>query len=343
MTDHVNEAMIRLTRYQLARGFSYWPVSATHAGSYSDWGSSYMGHFLIEAKERGYHVPPDLFDHWYQDAENRAKRLNRKNHRYQTYRLFVLALSGKSHMGAMNLIRENYLNELDPLSRKLLAAAYYVSGQKNTAREIDTSVSDEIVVYREMGGTYGSDLRDLALTTYLCMKMDDLETASRLLQRVYRNFTSGGWYSTQETAMVLLCMGTYYKMSPFSGGSVHFHMHKEGAGSEKMTLDGYQMMVDLQGMWDKRITVTSDDDNPLFINLLVEGVPLEDRIQTAHHGIQLVRSFYNEEGLPITVDRRQQGAPFWIVYQVQSLTSAVLENLALSSILPAAPIKQNPS
>jgi len=335
VTDNINAAIRRLTRYQISHGFSYWPTSNYHRGLYNDWGTSYAGHFLLEAKNQGYHVPPSLFNHWLKDAEKNAKKVNTKNHRYQAYRLYLLALSGKPNMGAMNLVRENYFKDLDPLSKKLLATAYYISGQKHIASEIEKTPTTEVNPYREMGGTFGSSIRDMALMTTLCLKMDDVKTASRLLQNVNRAFKSHGWYSTQETAMTILALGTYYRTVPFTGGGVQFTVTFEGQKDQKINLAGYQTTMDLEAMWGKKITITSQEENPLFVYLYEEGVPLEDRIKTEASGLELTRNFYDENGQPITVDTRDQGKPFWVFYTVKSTYGEKLENLALSSIFPA--------
>jgi len=335
VTDHINAAMQRLAQYQISKGFSYWPVSSDHSGNYSDWGTSYAGHFMIEAKALGYHVPPSLFDHWLSDASERAKSVNKEDHRYQTYRLFLLALAGKPHIGAMNVLRENYLNDLDPLSQKLLAAAYFISGQKSAAQEIDRNVRTEITGYREMGGTFGSHRRDLAFMICLCLRMEDMQTATRLLRSLSREFVPHTWYSTQETAMALLGLGTFYKNNPFSGGSVQFHVHTEGRGTEKMMLHGYQTTMDLDDIWGKRVTVTTDNNNPLFISLFVEGIPLGSRIRSESSGLVLRRNFYDEDGHPVTIDTREQGKPFWVIYNIGSQYGETIENVALSSVFPA--------
>ncbi len=335
VTDNINAGIEKLSRFKMDSGFSFWPVSAHHRSEYSEWGSSYVGHFLLEARALGYHVPGGLYDHWLKDARKKAKKVDKKNHRYQTYRLFLLAFAGKPHIGAMNLIRENYLPDLDPLSRKLLAAAYYVSGKKDVAREVNRSAPTEIQHYREMGGTYGSALRDRALMTYISVIMENEQTAAFLLREVAKSFGRYGWYSTQEVSMALLSIGTYYKLSPFTGGSVSFRVKMGDEAAETVTLDEYQLIIDLENMWGKEITVTNDSNNMLFVTLFEEGIPIEDRIETDSNGIQLTRNFYSEDGLPITVNERKQGDAFWVVYTAKSVYSTRLEELALSSVFPS--------
>jgi uncharacterized protein YfaS (alpha-2-macroglobulin family) len=335
VTDNINSAIKKLSKFQINNGFSFWPVSNTNHAEYSDWGSSYTGHFLVEARSLGYHIPEALYDHWLRNAQREAKSVNRKNHRFQTYRLFILALADEANIGAMNLVRENYMAELDPLSRKLLAAAYYIAGKEGVAVDIDRTVQTEIIKYRETSGTYGSALRDLALMTYLCLKMNDLNTASRLLQRIVRSFTPHGWYSTQETAMALLCISSFYKTSPFTGGTLKFQLKLGDEKLQEMTLNRYQEVIDLDNMWDKEIKITTASSDPLFVTLMVEGIPLDNRIKTEHQGIELTRNFYSEEGMPIIVDDRLQGDPFWVIYSVRSAYNTTLEELALSSIFPS--------
>lgn len=335
VTDNINAAIGRLSRYQMSDGFSFWPTEGNRSPRFSDWGSNYVGHFLIEARERGYHVPQGLFGHWVKTAQKRAKLVDRKNHRYQSYRLFLLALAGEPNAGAMNLVRENYLPELDPLSRKLLAAAYHISGEKEAASVIDRSAPTEIPQYRELGGTYGSALRDRALITYLCVKMDDLKTAGRLLRETTRSFSPRGWYTTQESAMVLLCVGAFYDRSPFTGGAVTFKVKMGDGKAETVTLGGYRTTRELDGMWDREISVTNESEGPLFVTLSIEGIPVDDRIETGHSGMTLARNFYDGDGRPMDVARLPQGKSFWVVYIVGNEIATPIETLALTSVFPA--------
>lgn len=334
-TDHINRGIERLQRYKLSSGFSYWPPSSYYNGRYSKWGTSYAGHFLIEAKALGFHVPPSLYNHWLHDAKKRARDVDRENHRFQAYRLFLLALAEKPDMGAMNLMRENYLPEMDPLSRMLLAAAYHVSGNADAARKVRQDVPTEVTSYRELSGTYGSAVRDRALITYLCLKMGDTRTSASLLRNLAADFRPGRWYSTQETAVAIMAIGAYYKATPFTGGAVEFTLARQGSKPEKMRLAGYQTVVPLENMWGRQVTVSTQHKNPVFVSLFTEGIPLDDRVKTEHNALLLTRNFYSDEGNPITVTERAQGKPFWVVYRVQSEYAQSLKELALTSVFPS--------
>ncbi len=334
ITDNINDAIKKLSNFQYQSGFSYWPVSRNSQSEYSDWGTSYAGHFLLEAKDKGYYVPDNLYKHWLNDAKKNAKLINTKNHRFQTYRLFLLALAGSPDMGAMNLVRENYLAKLDPLSRKLLAAAYYLSGQKEAAMAIDQATA-EITDYRELSGTYGSALRDRALMLYLCKKMENNKTATMILKNVMDSFSKRSWYSTQETAMALLGISTYYKNMPGTGGMVKFKVKIAGEKEQTIELSNYQSTMDVSAMWNKKITISTENSEPLFVTLYREGIPVESRIKTEHQGIELTRTFYNENGYPVEIETQKQGQSFWVVYTVKNIYGGHLEELALTSVFPA--------
>jgi len=334
ITDNINGGIARLHQFMMGGGFSYWPVDLWNSGAVSDWGTLYAGHFLVEAKAAGYHVPNSLFNHWLGAVKKHAKTVDRGNHRYQCYRLFLLSLAGHPHQGAMNLVRENWLPELDPLSKKMLAASFYLAGQKDAAAQIDKSIKTEITAYREMGGTYGSSLRDQAFMAYLAYTINDMQTATKVLASVAKDFRPWGWYSTQETAFALMAVSTVYSKSPMTGGAINFTVETAGK-KEKYQLKGYETSVSGEKMWDKEVTIYSESAGPLFVTLFEEGIPIDNRIKTEQNGLELTRNFYDEDGNSITLKDIRQGAQFWVRYRVRSTTQVLLENLALSSLFPS--------
>ncbi len=334
ITQNVNNAIERLASFKLSRGFSYWPLSSYYRYDYNDWATSYAGHFLILAKRKGYYVPDNLYNHWISSSKQMARTTNILNHRYQSYRLYLLSLAEKPDMGAMNLLRENNLDDLDPLSRKFLATAYYLAGQKEAAKQVDQS-QWQIKPYREMGGTYGSDLRDRAMIAYLCLQMDDTKTASFILKKVFDGFSAKSWHSTQETAIVLLAASELYAKTPGNGGDVKFTVSVDGKKFKDVELQQAQQVLDISNALNKQITVTTKSSDPVYVSLQVEGIPVTDRIRTETQGILVDRKFYNEEGYPISVKDLEQGKSFWVIYKVKSEYVGTLEELALSSIFPA--------
>ena len=326
----INAGIERLAMFKNRGGFSYWPGGSTS----SAWGTNYAGHFLIEAKALGYHVPDHLYKHWIKTAKKNARDISKKNLRVAAYRLFLLALAGEANDGGMNLMRENYSKDLDDLSRKLLATAYHLAGQKAIAREVDQATYRFNSV-RETGYSYGSSLRDMAFSAYLAIKMEDMNTAAKLVKDVVEKFDQRGWYSTQETAISLLAYGSFYKSNSLDASDVNFSIQYGDADPEKMTLKTSQTILALDEHWGQKVTIESDSKNLLFLTLYTEGIPLDNRIETSFAGINLSRQFYDEKGNPKQVKTVRQGQAFWVVYKVNSRESKTLEEVALTSIIPS--------
>jgi uncharacterized protein YfaS (alpha-2-macroglobulin family) len=124
---HVEAAIQKLRKFQLPNGgFTYWPGRQQN----DDWGSNYAGHFLLEAKKKGYYVPPVMLNQWkeYQrKSSNSWKPSSRRTDLIQAYRLYTLALAQIPELGAMNRLRERNLS--DPTVRWQLASAFFSQGR----------------------------------------------------------------------------------------------------------------------------------------------------------------------------------------------------------------------
>ena len=155
---NVTAAISKLYENQLSNGgFSYWKGS-----NYADdWTTSYIGQFFIEAEKRGYALPSGSKQNWLNFQNNQARQWKHEpsyqNDFAQAYRLYTLALAGSPNMGAMNRLRET--NDISANTKRTLAAAYAIAGQKQTANKLFQAVStDDSNAYY-----YGSALRNKAM------------------------------------------------------------------------------------------------------------------------------------------------------------------------------------
>ena len=114
MTAKVDEVIRVLSSRQLGDGgFMFW-----YGNNYSsEWATTYAGHFLVEARNRGYEVSETVLSRWVQFQRRLAQNwLPTNPYRgyyafsmsdlQQAYRLYTLALSGNTELGAMNRMRE---------------------------------------------------------------------------------------------------------------------------------------------------------------------------------------------------------------------------------------------
>jgi len=205
MDKNINAAIARLSRFQLpSGGFGFWPGTR----SASVWASNYAGHFLIEAKKKGYHVPPEMMLRWLRFQKSMALQ-TRDPLLVRIYRVYLMALAGEPPRAAMNLLRENNLRDLNDTEKWLLAAAYQLSGLERTARNILKDTGLRIPEYRAFDRTYGSKLRDRAIILSQLVYFERWEEARTAVEAIASDLTSMSWYSTQTTAFALLAIGQY--------------------------------------------------------------------------------------------------------------------------------------
>ncbi|MFZ1425052.1 MAG: MG2 domain-containing protein [Saprospiraceae bacterium] len=209
ITNNIQIAIDKLRRFQLSDGsFSYWPGLE----DYSDWNTSYVGHFLIETKNAGYRVPDDLLKSWYNFQRTRSnafvpniKGLYHRPELMQAYRLYTMSLYGKPEWSAMNQLFQNKGNDL--MTSILLAGAYAASGKKEIATQLISNLAfNELNYYRELAYSYGSNTRDEALIAQVLVLLDRKSEASNLLKKLIQRTSSNYFYSTQEMSMILVAV-----------------------------------------------------------------------------------------------------------------------------------------
>ena len=185
-------------------GLSYW----TGEGSTNDWGSTYAGHFMIEAEKKGYVLPFAFKSNWvhYQKRVARNWRPNKGGYSgdlLQAYRLYTLALSGNADLGAMNRLRE--FDELSNAAKWRLAAAYALVGQQQASRELANTAAIQFLD-NHCRYSYGSITRNKAMVLETMLLLEDSRTFE-FAKSIAKELSSDQWMSTQTTAYGLLAMG----------------------------------------------------------------------------------------------------------------------------------------
>ncbi|MEM6379161.1 MAG: hypothetical protein AAF705_13180, partial [Bacteroidota bacterium] len=134
---NIEAAIRRLKRFiQPNGGMSYWPGYTNP----NDWGTTYAGHFLLEANKKGYVLPIGFKSNWINYQQQQAKRWRGGNNDLaQAYRLYTLALAGSPDLSSMNRLRES--SNLSNNAKLRLAAAYGLAGQKNAANQLLNSAN----------------------------------------------------------------------------------------------------------------------------------------------------------------------------------------------------------
>jgi uncharacterized protein YfaS (alpha-2-macroglobulin family) len=329
---NIDAGIRRLRRFRAPEGgFATWP-----GGSEADlWSTNYAGHFLIEARRVGHHVPEDLSRSWL-TFQNRMAAREAGDLRTRAYRLYLLALAGDPATGAMNLMKEEHLESLDPLSSWLLAAAYDLGGLEAASRQVLARAGTEVPAYRERGGTYGSTLRDTAMILYLATALEQEATALELFGEVNAALGTRGYLTTHETAFSLLGVGSYLRHTWDADAPVRGRLITSGDPRERrFDHTGAAVTFDLTESVGTTVRLHSESSARLYAAFEWEGIPIEPIAEPVAENLNLEVRWLDEDGRNLDPSRLAQGTVFWCHLRVASRHESRVENVALTQILPS--------
>ncbi|MBK9335994.1 MAG: hypothetical protein IPM98_05200 [Lewinellaceae bacterium] len=348
ITRNVTAAIDRLRRFQQNDGgFSYWPGG----GDVNDWSSTYAGHFLLEAKAKGYALPQGMLDQWvaYQTKVSRkwnplASNANDNwptydNDLNQAYRLYTLALAGKPDLSGMNRMKEQ--QKLYVQSALLLASAYAQAGKPEAARELANKKWRDDWRYVWGGNTYGSGLRDNALMLETYTAIGDTKRAAILVESISKELGEEqlGWgWNTQSLATALRALSNY-AVKNFGSNGPNFAYRLGGGGMQKG--DGSRPIATAdftdKAFETSRIGVKNNGKAKLYARLLVSGQLLTGEETGVSENIAVAVRYIDNSGNPVDISRLRQGSDF--VAEVTIRRSSDMKfpfnELALAQVFPS--------
>lgn len=317
-------------------GFGYWPGTAENS---DPWGTTYAGHFMVEAQANGYYVPDDMLKRWKKYQKNKALEWRRNDQYYssdlmQAYRLYTLALAGAPEIGAMNRLREQ--GNLSTTAAWMLASSYVKAGQPEAAKKLIEKLSTTVKPYRELGYSYGSDFRDKALIMETLVLLNDKTKAFALLKEVSKALSDNGyWMSTQETAFCLKAVASFASLE--KKGELKYAYTLNGKKVNASTqLPIAQIQIPITGVKKESIQLTNESSGMLFTRLIMEGTPARGQEEDENSNLAINIRYTDADGKSIDITNLEQGTEFVAEVSVtHSGTRASYENLALSQVFPS--------
>lgn len=233
----------------------------------------------------------------------------------------------------MNRLRTT--TALSDQTRWMLAAAYAVNNRKDVAKEIVKDLTTKVSPYREMGWTYGSDLRDEAVIAEALMRMDDMAGAAGVVRQIAQQLSSGGWYSTQSTAWAMMVVSrftadhaldkTMHYTSTVAGKADNCVSAKPIVRVELPVPDG-----------KKRVTIANTGKNLLYLRLVRTGTPVAGEEKPASNGLVMQVRYKTMDGQIINPASLDQGTDFQAEVTVQNPgTRGRYQQLALTQVFPS--------
>ncbi|TVR54841.1 MAG: hypothetical protein EA426_16485 [Spirochaetaceae bacterium] len=347
LDGNIRAAIESLRRFQLPSGaFAYWPGQRNA----SIWGTNYAGHFLIEAKARGYEVPSSMMNEWLRFQRSAAIAAEGTVIE-RVYRTYLLALAGEPAIGAMNLLRENTLARMRDVERWLLGAAYSLAGIETTANAVLGVAGTKVEEYAEFGGSYGSTVRDYAMILDAAVVTGNDSVADSVFELVAEAISdSETWYSTQTLGYGLLATGKYLdSISAGNGNTVAGFIELPDGSRTRFESEEIVTRIELTDevfpggvVPDFPPFVGVEIDRGLsarrvFVSLEWTGRPLVGVEPASSRNLSLDVRFADIDGRTIDPTRLTQGTEFWAHYRVRKTRAETqdLAELAVTQIIPS--------
>lgn len=340
MHEKINNAIKLLGTRQLRDGgFVDWP-----SNNYSsEWTSTYVGHFLLEAKNKGFDVSNNVLQLWEQFQSKLSRNWNRTSsirHYYnismvelqQAYRLYSLALAGEPQLGAMNRMKE--IKGLSVQARWRLAAAYAVIGKLDVANELIYNTKDTIDQYSFNNDTYGSSERDMAMIMETYLLLGKPEKALNLSHQVAEKLSSE-YSSTQTVAYGLLAMSKLAKEMGKSNIQIDWTLNNNAMNEINTPQSIYRVNIEPRN--NINISINNRGEGKIYAQLVGKTQPTTNSIPQVenYQDLQLEVSYTGLDGKPLSPTSLLQGVEFISTATITNRSSQPLTDMALVQIFPS--------
>ncbi len=341
--QNINDGINRIKKFQTPRGgLGYW----IGEDGENDWGTNYAGHFMIEAKNKGYKLPNGFLNNWIEFQTKKANQWTPTNSRYyryshrdgeliQAYRLYTLALAKKPVLGAMNRMRE--MNGLSSIAQWRLAAAYYLAGKPEIANTIVAELNQTVKTYSRYSYSYGSQERDQAMIMETMILMKDQTSAFIILKELAQKMTSNRWMSTQTTAYCLLAAGKFVGTKN-TGETSSYQININGK-AKNVTINEKPIVkhtIEVDGLSTGNISVKNTGGKPLFINITLTGTSTIGNEVKTQSNLAMDIKYLDLDGNIINPANIKQGTDFMAEITIKHPgVRGDYKDLAIDQIFPS--------
>ncbi|CAM1333095.1 alpha-2-macroglobulin family protein [Tenacibaculum aestuariivivum] len=330
---NIKATIQRLSDFQLANGgLSYWQGNAIA----SSWGTSYAGHFMLEAAKKGYVLPIGFRTKWIsyqkQQARNWRNNLTYENNALsQAYRLYTLSLANSADVASMNRLRETA--DISNEAKIQLASAYALIGKKSIAKDILNQLALNSYKKKQYSN-FGSEIRNKAMALNTFILLNDETKAIKLAKEIAENLSDDLWMSTQTTAYSLLAMSKYaLQNGENSGINAKYALNKNSVNvntSKALFTDDLKALKK-----ENSITISNSSKGVLYVRIFNKGILPVGEEKVIQKNLETAVFYKTKEGSLIAPDNLSQGTNFIAEVTVKNVTNNRIENVALTEYIPS--------
>ena len=337
--ENIKAAIRKLNSFVLpSGGLGYWP----NEGNENDWGTSYAGHFMIEAEKKGYSLPVNFRKNWLNYQKKAAKNWKKRSDKYlqddflQAYRLYTLALANSPDLGSMNKLREQ--PGLSIQAQWRLAAAYALAGQPEIAQSMISNISMNVSPYNGFYYSYGSMERDWAMILETLVLLNQHARGIDLVKKISNILSGENWISTQTTAYCLLALSKYMSTQGTSNElKFDYALEKNAKTTYVVTkLPVAQFDFDVKDKSNAYMTINNKGEGVVFVRITMEGTPEIGDQSEKQNNLTLSIEYTDMAGRLIDISNLTQGTDF--LTKVKISNPSGIENyrdMALTQIFPS--------
>ncbi len=311
--ENIKTAIRKLNSFVLPNGgLAYWPNEQNE----NDWGSSYAGHFLIEAEKKGFSLPVNFKKNWLNYQKKTARNWKNSSDKFQqndllqAYRLYTLALANSPDLGSMNKLRE--MPGLSLQAQWRLAAAYALAGQSEIAQSMISNISVNINPYTGFYNSYGSVERDWAMMLETLALLNQHSRGIDLMKKISRLLSGDHWLSTQTTAYCLLAMSKYTSTLGTSEElKFDYSFDKNTKSTYVVTkLPIAQFEFEVKNKSEAYMTLNNKGGGGVFVRITMEGTPEIGDQSEKQNNLSLNVEYTDMAGHSLDVTNLVQGTDF---------------------------------
>ncbi|WP_233897698.1 alpha-2-macroglobulin family protein [Tenacibaculum piscium] len=347
---NIKATIQRLSDFQVANGgLSYWQGNSNA----DNWGTSYAGHFMIEASKKGYALPIGFRSKWVNYQKQQARNW-RNNSRYQNnslaqaYRLYTLSLANSADMASMNRLRET--NGISNQAKIRLASAYALIGKKSIANQILNEALNQALNQETNNSNknkytnYGSETRNKAMELETYILLNHQTKAIKIAKEIADKLSSQHWMSTQTTAYSLLAMSKYALQNGENTGIKASYIFNQNNKSRNINTSKALFIEDLKNVLEQnktenklenKLEISNKSNGVLYVRVFNKGILPVGEEKVFQHNLQTTITYQTKDGVQIMPDIVSQGTNFIAEVTVKNTTNTSLENVALTQYIPS--------
>ncbi|GAB7082408.1 alpha-2-macroglobulin family protein [Megalodesulfovibrio paquesii] len=326
-------------------GFAMWPEGQ----STWPWGTLRATHFLVEARAAGYTVHESMLNNALNYlARGLKERSSDFTHKAMAYAAFILAKAGKADKGSMDYLMGTGYFEYESEGASLLAAAYALTGDRQTLEKLMKNQWEDAFYDRHTGGELDSSIGNLALR--LLVLQEALPGDSRvagLVQLLLQHMERARYMNTQESCFAFLALGAFFHAQQ-SGEPASGALY---LGREKIATFSDQQPLSLAGdkaiRSDLPLTLALDpgptpkgNGTAFFYTVITRGTPVPASHTPLAKGLEVRREFLSRSGEPVAMHGLTQGDV--VVMHTALRGWSDVENVVVNNLLPAGLEVENP-